>query len=48
MGEDGVEAKMKNKRDITIKVIYDKKIIYNRLAEYFARRYGEKETNEKS
>lgn len=33
---------MKKERDITIKVIENKNISYNRLANYFARKYNEK------
>lgn len=35
-------------RDITIKVIENKKINTNRLANYFARKYSEKIAKEKS
>lgn len=33
--------KMKKEREITIKVIESKKINYNKLAEFFARKYAE-------
>lgn len=36
---------MKKERSITIKVIENKKINMNRLAEYFARKYSEKNIN---
>lgn len=39
---------MKKERDITIKVINNKKVNMNRLAEYFSRKYTEKHTNKKS
>lgn len=32
---------MKKEREITIKVIENKKINYNKLAEFFARKYAE-------
>lgn len=34
---------MKKEREITIKVIENKKININRLADFFARKYSEKE-----
>ena len=33
---------MRKEREITIKVIENKKVNYNRLAEFFARKYSEK------
>lgn len=41
---------MKKERDITIKVINNKKANMNRLAEFFARKYSEKkiDRNKKS
>ena len=39
---------MKKERSITIKVIENKKIYYNKLAEYFARKYSEKYISKKS
>lgn len=39
---------MQKERDITIKLIQDKKINNHRLAEFFARKYGEKYIKEKS
>lgn len=38
---------MKKERDITIKVIQDKKINNHRLAEFFARKYSEKKCKKK-
>lgn len=38
---------MKKERDITIKVISNNKINMNRLAEYFARKYNEKDIMKK-
>lgn len=39
---------MRKKRSITIKVIENKKIYYNKLADFFARKYSEKYINKKS
>lgn len=39
---------MKKERGITIKVIENKKINYNKLANFFARKYSEKYINKKS
>jgi hypothetical protein len=39
---------LKKKRDITIKVIENKKINYSRLADFFAQKYNEKIIKEKS
>lgn len=39
---------MKKEKDITIKVIRNKNINTNRLAEFFARKYSDKITKEKS
>ena len=39
---------MRRERDITIKVIENKKININRLAKFFADKYYEKYTKEKS
>ena len=39
---------MKKEREITIKVIENKKINTNRLVEFFARKYSESITKEKS
>jgi len=39
---------MRKEREITIKVIENKKININRLAEYFARKYGEKNINKQN
>lgn len=38
---------MRKEREITIKVIENKKVNYNRLAEFFARKYSDKQ-NKKS
>lgn len=35
---------MKKEREITIKVIQDKKVIYHRLVEFFARKYIEEKS----
>ena len=39
------EQYMRKERDITIKVIEGNKINYNRLADYFAKKYSEKIKN---
>ena len=39
---------MKKERSITIKVIENKKIYYNKIAYFFARKYSEKYINKKS
>ena len=39
---------MRKEREITIKVIENKKINTNRLVEYFARKYSEKDIKQKS
>ena len=39
---------MKKERDITIKVINNNKINNRRLAEFFAKKYSEKDMNKKS
>lgn len=38
---------MRKERSITVKVIEDKKINTNRLAEFFARKYSEKNIEKK-
>ena len=43
----GERYKMRNKREITIKLISNNKINNYRLAEFFARKYSEKLTNNK-
>lgn len=40
--------KLRKERSITIKVIENKKINLNRLSDFFARKYSEKITKEKS
>ena len=39
---------MKKEREITIKVIDNKKINYHRLVKFFARKYSEKITKERA
>ena len=39
---------MKKERNITIKVIENKKTNYNKLAYFFAKKYSEKYINQKS
>lgn len=39
---------MKKEHNITIKVIENKKIYYDKLADFFARKYSEKYINKKS
>lgn len=39
---------MRKERDITVKVIENKKININRLVEFFARKYSEKDIKKKS
>lgn len=39
---------MRKERSITIKVIKNKNINYNKLANFFARKYSEKYINKKS